>query len=44
MLTPKAVTETTPIVVAHNEMRRELRIRRKRRTAKRVRRSALAGR
>jgi hypothetical protein len=44
VLTPKAVTETTPIVVAHNELRHELAMRRKRRIAKRPRRGVVAGR
>jgi hypothetical protein len=43
MLTPKAVTETTPIVVAHNELRHRLAMRRKRRIAKPVRRGAVTG-
>ena len=44
MLTPKAVTETTPIVVARTELRHELAMRRKRRIAKPVRRGPVAGR
>jgi hypothetical protein len=37
MLTPKAVTETTPIVVDHIEQRHELGERRKRRIAEHAR-------
>jgi hypothetical protein len=37
MLTPKAVNETTPIVVGHIEQRHELGDRRKRRIAERAR-------